>query len=168
MDLSLEEKVDRLSSVHEIRQLAYRHAYAIDSWDGELFKSLWAETDEPLEAPYADIHSARNPRIPADGRGPSAILVGNHLIEFDSNDEAHGTVYALVQIELGGKFIDQTVIYQDRYVRVDNRWLFLNRKHLLLYGTQREPNPFDAPAANWPASQVGRGVASEAIRKGAR
>ena len=163
---SLEREVDRLSSVHEIQQLVYRHAYSIDSCDRELFQSLWAETETPLEPPYADCHSARSPRMAFEGRGPSAIVIANHLIDFCGQDEATGTVYAIVQMDWEGTLVDQIVIYRDRYVRVDRRWLFLSRKHLLMYGAEHVPNPFDQPPANWPAGQIGVGIATAEIREG--
>ncbi len=160
----LEAEVDRLSSVHEIQQLVYRHAYSIDSCDLALFQSLWAETETALEPPYADYHSARSPRIAFEGRGPSMIAIANHLIDFDGPHDAHGTVYGLVQTDWSGKFLEQAVIYQDRYVRVEEQWLFLNRKHLLLYGAERSANPFAQPPANWPANQIGLGTATDEIR----
>ena len=59
---------------------------------------------------------------------------------------------------MGDRFIDQSILYQDRYVRRDGRWLFLVRRHMLWFGQPRASHPFDQDPANWPASPVGRGT----------
>ena len=165
---SQEELIDRLASIQEIQQLAYRYAFAVDSGDRELFESLWIETDHARGGTFVDVHAARGwigPNLEKPHRS-SVLFVGNHLIDFDGADDAHGTVYTLVQIEIDGEFLDQTVIYEDRYGRIDGRWLFRDRNHLLWYGSERSPNPLRQPPANWPERQVGAGIASQRIRRG--
>jgi hypothetical protein len=160
-----EEKLERLWSVHEIRQLAYRYAYAHDACDAALLESLWDEFPEPLELPAIDIHRVRAVHIPALAtRGPSMLLVGNHIIDFEDEDNAVGTVYCVVQFDVDGAFVDQSVLYRDRYVRRDGRWLFSWRRHLLWHGTTRDRHPFEQPPANWPDSAVGAGTAAAELR----
>jgi SnoaL-like domain len=153
-----EQRLDRLESIHAIRQLPYRYALAFDSRDRNAFLALWAPVDAP--AAFPDIDGATvAARIDHFFRhGPSVMFVGNHVIEFDDDDHARGSVYAWPQVAMAEGFVDQIVLYEDRYVRVDGCWLFAVRRHLLIYGQRRAEDPFSLPAANWPAGQVGRGV----------
>ena len=50
---------ETLAAIEEIRQLAYRYAYAQDFRDRELLLSLWAETEEPAASPEIDVHTVR-------------------------------------------------------------------------------------------------------------
>ncbi|MGE4425585.1 MAG: nuclear transport factor 2 family protein [Solirubrobacteraceae bacterium] len=153
------DRVEQLWAIHEIQQLAYRYAMAFDSRDLAGLHDLWDRTAPAL--PYPDI-TYTTVREDFDqwlyGLGVSVLTVGNHIIELDDADNAHGTVYCQVQIELGDAFVDQSILYQDRYVRRDGRWLFHVRRHLLWYGAPRASNPLDLPDAEWPASPVGRGT----------
>jgi hypothetical protein len=153
------ESLALLRAKDEIRQLAYRYAFAHDSRDAELLLSLWAETDEPLEYPYIDIHRVRRDTDHWFRKGPTTHIVANHLIDFDSLDAAHGSVYCLAQVDFGDRFVDQTILYRDQYVRLDERWLFRERMHLLWFGQGRERHPYRQDDAHWPKSQVGRGDA---------
>ena len=135
-----DRRLDRLWSAHEIEQLAYRYAFAFDSRDVEALGKLWAETETPASPPLIDIHSVRNDFDQwLYGLGPTVLAVCNHIIEFDDADadSAEGSVYCLAQIDMGDRFIDQSILYQDRYVRRDGRWLFLVRRHMLWFGQPR-------------------------------
>jgi hypothetical protein len=160
--MTLERRVDRLWAVHEIRQLAYSYAYGLDSRDLELMRSLWADTDTPVQLPDMDGHYVRSSEFDRwFDLGPTILFVGNHRIIFEDDDHASGTVYCIVQMELDGAFVDQTILYQDRYVRQYGRWLFGSRRHLLWFGAVRDGNPFDQPPANWPEGVYGRGTLPE-------
>jgi hypothetical protein len=165
--VNAEARLDRLWSVHEIRQLVYRYAWAHDACDAELLESLWVETAEPLDPPEIDIHRVRAVQIPRLAtRGLSVLFVGNHIVDFDDDDHARGTVYCWAQLDLGDRFVDQSIVYRDRYLRHDGRWLFVSRRHLLWYGEGRRRHPLAQPPAEWPASPVGAGVATGEIREG--
>jgi hypothetical protein len=153
-----DEGFDRLWAVHEIRQLAYRYAFAQDSRDLELLLSLWAETAEPASPPVIDIHTVRSEAPRWFRKGPTIHFIGNHLVDLGGPDEASGTVYCWAALDLGEQFVDQAILYQDRYVRRDGRWLFLDRRHLLWYGIERERNPFLQEPATWPRGYTGRGT----------
>lgn len=156
-----EGSVQRLWAVHEIQQLAYLYAWAFDSRDEQLLLSLWAEPDPDEEHPKLPTMDLRSIRRDVDlffDRGPTVMFVGNHLIEFDAEDRAHGLVYGWPQVEEHGAFVDQQVVYRDRYALEGERWLFRSRTHLLRFGREHDRNPYDQPAANWPRRQVGRGV----------
>jgi hypothetical protein len=160
----VDSRLDELWAKQEIRELAYRYALAVDTRDWPLLESLWAEAPKPLPPPSLNIHSAR--RLPElfTTTKASTLFVCNHLIHLDGPDHAHGSVYCIASVDRG-KFFDQAIIYQDLYERHDSKWLFLKRDHLLWWGQERLVNPMGQAPANWPASQVGSGVAFDLIRR---
>jgi hypothetical protein len=157
--MTVEQRSDRLWSVHEIRQLAYRYAHAFAVRDRELMLSLWAPTDAPVRLPAIDGH-----RLRADvdrwfaGLGTVLLHVTNHVIEFQDDDAATGEVHCLGQIDLGHRFVDQTILYRDHYLRTPSGWRFASRSHLLWFGQERDRHPLQQPPARWPRRQAGRGV----------
>jgi hypothetical protein len=153
--------LDELWSERALRQLAYDYAFAVDTRDVDLALSLWALPDTPAEPPDIDIHFIRAASERWASFGPTVLFVGNHRVRFVDPDSATGTVYCLVQMEYDGRFVTQTILYDDHYVRESGRWLFLRRRHMLWYGDAPERNPFDQPPAHWPASPVGRGTLPE-------
>lgn len=162
--MTQDDRLDRLWAVHEIRQLAYRYAYAFDSRDLGALHGLWARDVERLPYPDITYHTVREDFDQwLFGLGVSVLSVTNHLIDFDDADHAHGSVYCQVQMQLGDDFVDQSILYQDEYVREGGRWLFHHRRHLLWFGATRPENPLDLPAANWPQSPVGRGTLPEEL-----
>ncbi len=152
--------VEALLAREEIRELAYRYAYAVDFRDVEMFRTLWAPVPQPSPYPDIDVHTVEDLIASWPKRGPSILFVCNHIVELDDSDHAHGSVYCLVQVGWGEgeRFIDQSILYQDRYVRLEGRWLFEKRRHLLWFGEERERHPFHQADANWPASPSGRGT----------
>ena len=154
-----EQRLDRLWSIHEIRQLAYRYAHAFAVRDRELMLSLWADTETPVTLPAIDGHRLRTDvdRWFA-GLGTVLLHVTNHVIDFHSDDAATGEVHCLGQIDLGHQFVDQTILYRDRYLRTPDGWRFASREHLLWFGQEREHHPLRQPPADWPYRQVGRGL----------
>jgi SnoaL-like domain len=119
---------------------------------------LWAPADARVEFP--DMNRATFERFVDDffAIGPSLLLVGNVIVDFQDAEHASGVVYCWPQLELDGTMIDQAVVYRDAYVRRDDDWRFQTRRHILIHGQARERNPLDQPPADWPRSQVGRGL----------
>ena len=163
-------RVDRLSSIEDIRNLALRYAYAVDSRDWQMMESLWVETPARHQASILDggtmldVHVMREIGARFTDSGPSTLLVANHLIEFDDVDHARGSVYCHCQMERSGTFFEQMILYQDIYERNEGRWLFCSRNHLLWWGAKRADDPTQQAPALWPVSQTGAGVAFERIR----
>jgi SnoaL-like protein len=155
--------VAELCAIHEIQQLAHLYAYAHDARDPALLMSLWSRPDEHARYPAIDIHSIERHIGRWFHRGPTILFVGNHLIRLQDTDRAEGRVYCLAQLDTGEQLIDQSILYDDRYVREDGRWLFETRRHLLWYGARRAGNPFRQPPADWPRSQIGAGIAAAEI-----
>jgi hypothetical protein len=145
----------------EIRRLALRYADAFLTRDAASMLSLWGPMDPPAEPPALDEHWARSLVGRWQDLGTTMLHVTNHLIWFDDERHARGRVFCLAQLDRGDVFIDQTILYDDRYVRVDGSWRFRVRRHLLWFGAERSQHPMRQPAANWPESQSGSGTLEE-------
>ena len=149
--------LERLLAAEQIRQLAYSYAFAVDSRDRELLESLWAEPANEVEYPDMNLHTVRRDHPRWFNKGPTVHFVGNHLIYVDDRDHAHGKVYCWAQLDLVDEFVDQSILYEDRYVRHEGQWLFLQRRHMLWFGQARAENPISQPDDQWPVRHVGRG-----------
>lgn len=149
----------------EIQQLPYRYAYAQDFRDAELLLSLWNESAVAVDPPSIDIHTVREHHQRWFSKGPTVHFVGNHVVDLKSPERATGTVYCWAQLDFGDEFVDQSIRYDDVYVRVDGRWLFQSRRHLLWFGQRRAENPIAQPPSDWPRTHYGRGeLAIELLR----
>jgi len=69
----------------------------------------------------------------------TAHVTGNHIIEFDDPDHARGIVYSRNEHETGREWVIMTMMYWDRYERIDGRWYF--RRRLPLYWYRDRPQP---------------------------
>lgn len=125
---SSEERLLRLESLEEIRQLPHRYALAVDTRDLDALVGLFV----------------RDVQVSRDSRGQEALkawfaetlarfgdtihLVGNHVIDLDSAYEAHGVVTCRDELEIGGEWRVGFLQYWDRYSRRDGRWYFTRRR----------------------------------------
>jgi hypothetical protein len=125
---SVEERLDRLESIEQIRQLADRYALAVDTRNLDDLVELFPEDvrvgpdkqgREELKAWFAESLGQF---------GATIHFVGNHVIDFDSADEARGTVTCRDELEVGGQWRVGFVQYWDRYSRRDGRWCFRRRR----------------------------------------
>jgi hypothetical protein len=156
--------VAQLSSIEEIRQLAFRYAHAHDFRDMELMEDLFADATEPLEYPSFNVVNARQ-IFPVYWKfaGPAFLLVSNHIVDVASETDATGTVRCLAKLDVGGTWIEQAILYQDRYRHERGAWRFVDRRHLLWYGVELAERPLDQEPTQWPTSPVGRGSVPEDI-----
>ena len=158
MSATEDDRIEALIAREEIRSLPIRYAAAVEARDVDAMAGLFS--------PHA--------RFGSYGEGPdglrrlmtdsltgslfAVILVANHLI--DLHDESHGSgqvwAHCYAHTRADG-FVDQLIRYEDRYEKLDGRWLFNHRRHRLWYGASHTRSPLAQPAANWPASQVGVG-----------
>jgi hypothetical protein len=147
--------VDAAVARDEIRQLLYRYAWCMDSRDIDGLVALFVESTRGDGALHASFASQ------LAGLGPTALLVGNHLIDFDASDSrlARGVVYCRGYISEPDGFVEQMIVYFDRYRHDDDGlWRFVGRKHELFYGVRTAEQPYAQPAADWPAHSVGVGT----------
>jgi hypothetical protein len=145
----------------QIRELAHRYSLALDSRDMDMLVDLFVEDVRTGDEVGRDAL-----RRSFDGMmrevGITILNVGTHVIERDGPDEARGWVYAWGQIQDGDRWIIQSILYTDRYVRrtgpSGDRWYFArHRRHRLWYGAEVGVNPLTLPPANWPEHHDGMG-----------
>ncbi len=157
------DAIERLTACEEIRQLASRYAVFLDARDIDALAALYVDDVQ------VGRDGAGRDALRADfdrqlrSVGITILLVGNHVIDFDDDDHAHGIVYCKGEIQDGERWIQQAIRYDDTYERRDDHWYFVRRRHLLFYGTELGQSPLGLPAANWPRSQTGKGTLPESL-----
>jgi len=159
--------IEKLLAYEEIRQLAARYAIYSDARDMEKLVDLYipdvrvGRDTYGREALLADFNRSFR------GVGITFLHVGNHMIDLVDDDHATGIVYCRGEIQDGGidsdRFIVHAIQYHDSYERRDGHWLFVRRKHFLVYGAELGVNPLGLEPANWPMSQTGLGSHPQAL-----
>jgi hypothetical protein len=144
-------RIDRLESTDELRQIVARYCIALDMRDLDALVNLFP----------ADVRVSRD----ASGRRAlrrwfdetlrhqftgTAHVTGNHIIEFDDADHARGLVYSRNEHETGDEWVIMTMLYWDRYERVDTRWLFRRRLPLYWYAVDLNKPPIGEHKMRWP------------------
>ena len=125
-----DERLDRMESLANIRQLPYRYAVALDSRDMdamvELFVPDVAVGKDQRGRDALKAYFDRIMRLPRT----SVHFVGNHVVDFLDADHARGIVYCHDELErpATGKWEIGKLQYWDDYVRVDGEWCFARRK----------------------------------------
>ncbi|MCA9502394.1 MAG: nuclear transport factor 2 family protein [Spirochaetaceae bacterium] len=153
--------LEKLLAYEEIRQLASRYAIHADARDLDRLVDLFVPDVRVGREERG--HEALRRQLDASFRGVGLTFlhVGSHVIDLVDSDHATGIVYTRGEIQDGGpdsdRFIVHAIQYHDSYERRDGRWLFVRRKHFLVYGAPLGVNPLGLPPANWPASQTGLG-----------
>ena len=153
------DALELLVAHDEIRMLASRYAVAVDARDLDALVALFvpdvrvgrdAVGREALRASFAESLSAI---------GVSVLHVGTHVVDVVDPDHATGVQYTAGQVEEGGRWIHQSIVYRDSYERRDGRWLFVRRVHELFHGVEAWRHPLDQEPADWPRRPDGRGTA---------
>ena len=149
--------LDTLLAYEEIRQLAVRYAYALDTRDLDTLVNLFV--DDVNAGPHGTGHEALRRSFAASlaPLGTTILSVSNHVIDLDG-DTAKGSVYCSAEIEQGEYWLRQRILYKDRYRKTEAGWRFVGRNHLLWYSAPLGVDPRTLPAANWPASNIGMGT----------
>jgi hypothetical protein len=149
--MTLADRLDRLDAYRQIRELAARYGRDLDTRDMDALLALYVpELRERLRKVM--VEPLRRVRI-------TVLHVGTHVIEFQDEDNATGSVYCHAEIQnTEANWISQAIHYGDRYARRDGRWYFARaRRHELFYGADHGVRPNALPAADWPAHDTGTG-----------
>ncbi len=153
--------VEKLLAYEEIRQLASRYAVYSDARDMDKLVDLYIPDVRVGRDTYGHDALRSDMDRAFRGVGVTFLHVGNHVIDLTDDDHASGIVYCRGEIQDGGpdteRWIIHAIQYHDTYERRDGRWLFVRRKHFLVYGAEFGVNPLLQEPANWPASQTGIG-----------
>jgi ketosteroid isomerase-like protein len=124
------DAVEELLARDQIRQLAERYALAVDGKDLDALAVLFAEDVSngrygPGRAGVKTFYDNRLRLFHC-----SMHMVGNHVIDFDDDEHAHGVVYCRAHhhVTEPEHWFDMALTYWDTYERSGNTWLFRRRK----------------------------------------
>jgi 8-oxo-dGTP pyrophosphatase MutT (NUDIX family)/ketosteroid isomerase-like protein len=130
---TVEERLDRLESVNEIKELTARYCYHVSRNEGDAVADLFT-SDGVLDGSTAGMGriEGRDALIafyrPAVTEAEETLpFIQNHIIDVHG-DDATGTCALEARFSRGGRSITVAGHYEDTYRRVDGRWLFAERK----------------------------------------
>jgi len=154
----LAARLDRLESTEQIRQLASKYALALDMRDIDALVGLYVENvriDKQTSGRLAlkQVFCAVVRSFTA-----SVHHIGNHIIEFDDPDNAHGLVYCRCEHEVGDKWVPVYLYYLDLYTRVEGGWKFKRRVPCELYGADMLERPTGPKKLRWPGHEPADGA----------
>ncbi|HEX7096415.1 MAG TPA: nuclear transport factor 2 family protein [Acidimicrobiales bacterium] len=154
MEDSLLRRIDRLESLDEIRQLVARYALALDMRDLDALVNLFPADVRVSRDETGRVALRRwfDETLRSQFTG-TAHVTGNHIIEFDDSDHAHGLVYSRNEHETGPEWVIMTMMYWDRYERIDGRWYFRRRLPLYWYATDLNKPPIGEKKMRWPGRE---------------
>ncbi|MCZ4499301.1 MAG: polyketide cyclase [Marmoricola sp.] len=147
--MELAQRIERLESREQIRNLVARYAVLIDSRDLDALVDLFTE----------DV------RVTRETRGRDAMkslidglvrqfttsvhFVGAQTLDFVDNDHAEGVVYCKAEHEYGDEWIVMAIQYWDRYERRDGTWQFSGRRIQHWYATDLNDRPTGPAKTRW-------------------
>jgi len=163
----IEHRIDRLESLDAIRQLVSKYSLSLDMRDLDAHVNLFCE----------DIRVSRN----TSGRAAlktwlddtlrlqftgTSHHIGNHVIEFDDPDRAHGVVYSKNEHETprddgGTDWVIMQMMYWDNYERVEGVWYFRRRLPCYWYATDLNAPPIGPDKIRWPDRDAYNGAYHE-------
>ncbi len=151
MSTDLETRIDRLESIHEIRQLHSKYAFALDMRDLDAMVNLFEEDVQVSKdkSGRAELKRWFDQTFRAMFTG-TAHHVGTWITEFDSPDEAHGIVYSKNEHEAGDEWVIMQMVYWDQYKRHGGRWYFHRRLPCYWYATDLNKPPIGDNKMRWP------------------
>lgn len=157
MSDELLKRVRRLEALDEIRQLAAKYALSLDMRDLDAHVNLFAEDIQVTRDLKGRAHLKRwlddTLRLQFTG---TSHHIGNHIIEFSDENNAHGLVYSRNEHETPCK--DQTdnewiimqMVYWDNYQQIEGRWYFRRRLPCYWYATDLNAPPVGDKKMRWP------------------
>lgn len=153
---SLEQRIDRLESLDEIRQLAAKYSLALDMRDMDAMVNLFPHDVRVGRDQVGRAHFKRwmdeTLRVQFTG---TSHHIGNHIIEFTDSENAVGVVYSKNEHETpradgGCDWVIMQMLYWDQYARIDGRWLFKRRLPCYWYATDLNKPPCGDNKMRWP------------------
>lgn len=162
MGESLEQRLERLESIEEIRQLAAKYAVSLDMRDLDAHVNLFAPDIRVSRDKIGRGHLKRwlddTLRLQFTG---TSHHTGNHIIEFEDPDRALGLLYSKNEHETGAEWVIMQMLYWDSYERIDGRWLFRRRLPCYWYATDLNKPPVGDLKMRWPGRAPYRGAFHE-------
>ena len=156
MDSRILARLDRLESLDEIRQLVAKYSLSLDMRDLDSHVNLFAEDIRVSRSKVGRSHLKRwlddTLRLQFTG---TSHQTGNHIIEFDGPDNAHGVVYSKNEHETAcangdSEWVIMQMLYWDNYQRIDGRWYFRRRLPCYWYATDLNKPPVGEHKMRWP------------------
>ncbi|MEZ5571468.1 MAG: nuclear transport factor 2 family protein [Halioglobus sp.] len=160
-------RIDRLESLDAIRQLAAKYSLSLDMRDMDAHVNLFVEDIRVSREHVGRAHLKRwlddTLRLQVTG---TSHHIGNHIIEFDDVDHAHGVVYSKNEHETpcadgSSEWIIMQMIYWDNYERRDGRWYFRRRLPCYWYATDINKPPVGEHKMRWPDRETYDGAYHE-------
>ena len=149
--MTIEERLDRLESLDEIRQLVSKYSVTLDMRDLDMHVNLFVpdvrvgkdKTGRQALKAWAD-------SVFRDQFTGTSHHIGNHIIDFESPDLAMGLVYSKNEHETESEWIIMQMLYWDSYTRIDGKWLFKKRLPMYWYATDINKPPLGEKKMRWP------------------
>ena len=151
MDEKLLQRIDRLESLDEIRQLVAKYSLSLDMRDLDAHVNLFApdiRVSRELSG-RANLKAWVDDTLRNQFTGTSHH-VGNHIIEFDDPDHAVGVLYSKNEHETGTEWVIMQMLYWDNYERIEGRWFFRRRLPCYWYATDLNKPPIGDQKMRWP------------------
>ncbi len=130
----LYERIDRLESLDQIRQLPAKYALSLDMRNFDALVNLFTEdyrvskTESGRPALKRWYDSVMRNKVIGSAHGALS-----HIIDFESKDLATGLVYSRNDLETRNVWMIEFMAYLDRYERRDAIWYFQRRTPLYWY-----------------------------------
>ncbi|MBN9061844.1 MAG: hypothetical protein BGP06_20150 [Rhizobiales bacterium 65-9] len=155
----IRDRLDRLESRDEIRQLISKYSLALDMRDMDALANLFV-SDVKVGSRGEGRRALRDwlddtMRKQFDG---TSHHVGTTIIEFIDADNAVGVVYSKNEHETGPEWVIMQMMYYDAYARRDGRWLFRRRQPLYWYATDLNKPPIGQRKMRWPGREPYEGA----------
>ena len=162
MDQQWQQRIERLESLDEIRQLVAKYSLSLDMRDLDAHVNLFAEDIRVSRDKTGRSHLKRwlDDTLRQQFTGTSHHI-GNHIIEFDGSDHASGVVYSKNEHEAGGEWVIMQMLYWDNYERIDGRWYFRRRLPCYWYATDLNKPPLGDMKMRWPGREPYTGAFHE-------
>ena len=149
--MSIEERIDRLESLDEIRQLAAKYSLTLDMRYIVMHLNLFVpdvllgkeESGRQALKKWADATFR-------DKFTGTSHHIGNHIIDFETPDSAIGLVYSKNEHETNNEWIIMQMLYWDSYKRINGTWLFKKRLPMYWYATDLNKPPLGNKKMRWP------------------